>query len=629
MTTQTDDPIVREDAAEPAPPRPRRRPRIDWTVAWAVGTWAIGTVVAEIVLHKSHLTGYGVRGWAAPLGYGFAGCAAILVVFAVLRRAPEWLAGASAGFFGSWVTMVLGTAIAGTPFPFQGLIGDSARLTAMATRYSVTWTSTDAFIPGLPSEYPPLFPWLVGRTSVLIGTDAWRLVGTFETLFMGVAILGGFLLWRRLVPAWVAMVTTVLGFATFAIPNKSYEVLTVILFVPWVLGTFGRPARGRLHWLTAGIVGGLIIQTYYGWLVLGGFGVLAIAYMTWRAETDRKAFLLHLVKVGVTAVVVAAWYIVPLVYGAATIGGKNVADLYGSSNLLDLLFPFLAGTPIAWLELIGLVGLVFLTRSTWWATPMLALVAGAYLYRVVALAGFAASQHSLLGQYTPNLYCAVLAMAGVLTLVEAVPKLLDRLRVAAPKGGVVIALSVALSFVAYSFTMDWMPNIGGRYSDYTERAYLEPLPDGSHLINKPASQYTPWFPVTPIQQDVEKVLGPNPSAVILSADERLFSFLPWHGYTYNDMGGTTAHWFERLAEIRKLEATHDPGEFASASAHTAYGPIDVFVLLKKDGTWQWDGHVGFNQPEAIIKFQPTQFDTATWIVDDNLPNDYVVAIRRP
>jgi hypothetical protein len=624
----TEDPVVRPGAEPPRPVRHRLGRRLDWTVVIAVGVWVVGTGVAEIATKALHITGNGIRGWSLPLGYGFAGCAAILAIHAVLRRAPEWLAGASAGFFGSWVTLVLGTAIGGTPFPFQGLLGDSARLTAMATRYSVTWESSDAFIRGLPSEYPPLFPWLVGRTAAVIGKPAWTLVGDFEVLWMGLAVLVGFLMWRRLLPAWVALITTVAAFYWSAVPSKAYEALTLLVFLPWALATFGRPPRGRLHWLTAGIIAGLIVQTYFGWMVFASFGLIAIAFMTWRSESDRKAYLLYLLKVIATAAVVASWFLIPYVYGMVAIGGRAVGDLYGASNFLDLLFPFVGATPMAVLQLVGVVGMVFLRRSTWWATPLLTIVAGAYLFRIFGTLLFALTQHTLLVQYTPGVYGAAMTVAGILTFVDGTPKLLQRLRIASPAGGVAIALSVALAFIGFSYTMDWMPNAGGRYSDYTERAYREPLPDGSYVINKPADQLTAWFPVTPVQDAVQKVRGSDKDMVVLSTDERLFSFLPWHGYTYTDMGGSTAHWFERLAEIRKLQATTDPAAFTDAAAHTAYGPIDVFVLLKKDGAWQWDGHVGFNQPEALINFQPSQFASSDWVVDD-LPNNYVVAIRRP
>jgi hypothetical protein len=629
MATQTDDPAARADVPDVREPRHLKARRLDATIPVAVGVFVVGTAAAEVVSRRLGISGFGIRGWSVPLGYGFAGCLAILGGFALLRRAPDWLAGASAGFFGSWVALMLSTAIRGTPFPFYGLLGDSGRLTAMATRYSVTWHSADAMIPGLPSEYPPLFPWVIGRTSALIDVPAWRLVGEFEVLTMGLAFLVGFLMWRKLLPAWVALATTAFAFLWFSIAPKAYETIALIVFLPWALATFGRPPRGRLHWLTAGIVGGLIVQTYYGWLLFGGLGILGIAITTLRSERDRRAYLLYLVKVAGTAFVVASWFLGPLIFARLTMGGETVADLYGSSNFLDLLFPFVGNTPIAVLQLIGLVGMIFLRRSSWWATPLLTMVAGAYLYRILGTLAFALTQHTLLAQYTPSVYGAAMTAAGVLTFVDATPKLLERLRVEPPRGGVVIALAVALAWAGYTYTMDWMPNIGGRYSQYTERAYIEPMPDGTYLVNKTSLGHTPWFPVAPVEADVERVLGPHPTGVVLSADERLFSFLPWNGYTWDDLGGSLNHTFGRVAEIRKLEATPDPARFATASAHTAYGPIDIFVLSKKDANWQWVSHMGFNQPDAVVNFQPAQFDPAYWVVDDHLPNDYVVAIRKP
>jgi Arabinofuranosyltransferase N terminal/Arabinofuranosyltransferase A C terminal len=594
----------------------------------AVAVWLFGTVVAILLPRAFGIGGYGIRGWSAPLAYGLAGCVAILIVVGVLRHAPAWLAGAAAGFFGSWVTLMLGTAIRGTPFPFLGLTGDAGRLTAMATRYTVTWFSADAWVKGLPSEYPPLFPWLIGRTSVLIGVPVWKLVGDFEVLAMGFAILAGFLLWQRLVPAWVALAVTVFGFLTFADAPKAYEVVALVVAIPWALATFGRPTRGRLHWLVAGAIGGLIILDYYGWLMFGGIGMVMLAVMTWRAESNRKAYVIYLAKVIITATVVASGFIGPLAVAKLTIGGRTVTDLFGTAGFLDLLFPFIGTTPLAMLQLVGLVGMIFLRRSTWWATPMLTLVVGAYIYRVLGMVLFVLTQHTLVAQYTVTFYSMVFAFAGVLTLVDAVPKLLRRLSIESPRNAVLITMSIAFAWAGYSYAMAWMPNAGGVYSGYTEQAYVEPLPDGTYPVNPTNLKPVAWFPVTPIQREVEQVRGSDTSFVVLTADERLFSYLPWYGYTWNDLASSLTHTYERADEVVKLGRTQDPAAFTTASANTAFGPIDVFVLKKENGTWNWTSHMGFNQPELTVSFQASQFDPASWVVKD-LPNDYVVAIRKP
>jgi hypothetical protein len=601
----------------------------DFTATVAVGVYLVGAVVALLLPHAFAFNYTGAKSWSAPLGVGAVGGAVAIAVTVWRRHAPQWLAGAGAGFLGAWVTLMLGTAMRGTPFPFQGLQGDAAGLTQLATRYSVSWATVDATIPGLPSEYPPLFPWVVGRVSVLIDQPAWRLVGQFEMITTGLAILVGFLMWRRLVPAWVALTAVVFGFLFNPDAAKAYEVVSLTVFIPWVLATFGRPPRGRLHWLTAGVIGGLIVLTYYGWIIFGVFAILGIAFATWRAETDRWAYLRYLGKVVLTAAVVASWFVVPFAVKSLAMGGESVSDLYGSTSLLDDMFPFVGTTPFALLQLTGLVGLVFFLRSRWWAAPLATIVGGAYLFRAVGAMAFALTQHTWMAHYTPRLYGTALSIAGVLTLVDAVPKLLARLSISAPRGGVVIATSIALAWAGYTYMMGWMPNLQGPYAGYTERAYLEPLPDGAYLIDMRNRTPTPWFPVTPIQSDVERVLGKNPNAVVLSTDGRLFAFLPWHAYTGNDLGGSLARTYERLGQLRDIAGRADPASFAAASAHTAYGPIDVFVLHAKDGAWQWTSHMGFGQPDAVVSFQPSVFDAGHWVIDTGLPNDYVVAIRRP
>ena len=71
-----------------------------------------------------------------------------------------------------------------------------------------TWHSSDGIVPSVPSNYPPLFPWLVGRTSALVHVPAWRLLGPAETITLSFAVIAGYMLWRRLVPGPIALALT-------------------------------------------------------------------------------------------------------------------------------------------------------------------------------------------------------------------------------------------------------------------------------------------------------------------------------------------------------------------------------------------------------------------------------------
>ncbi|HZM74334.1 MAG TPA: arabinofuranosyltransferase, partial [Candidatus Limnocylindrales bacterium] len=448
------------------------RPSVAAIIVWLIAT-PVAFVLPRLLPFSS---GAGSQQWIAmPLAGGFLAAAVLWLVW--LKWPTRWLAGATAGVMSGWFTLSLATAVRGTAFPFLGLLGDAGRLTAMATRYSVTAASSDMFIPGVPSEYPPLFPWVVGRTAALFDVPAWRLVGDFEILFMSLTMLVAFLLWQRLVSPWLALVVATASYMAFPIPSKAYEAIALAAFLPWVLLTFINPPRGRLHWLLSGIIAGFIVVSYFGWIVFGAFGMLAIAWRTWRVEertgSDRKAFLLYLAKMGGVAFLTAAWFLVPLIWAKVTIGGNTVADLYGSSNLLEAIFPFLEITQpglhglLAVVHLIGLIGLIWLRGRVWWASPLLALVVGAYVYRLVGAIAFLLTGHTLLAQYTPAVYMAAMSVAAPLTIVHALPKVLRQLWITPPKLGAAIGVLVVLAFTGYSFCIDWMPGTKARYSEYT------------------------------------------------------------------------------------------------------------------------------------------------------------------
>ncbi|WP_344437083.1 hypothetical protein, partial [Actinomadura bangladeshensis] len=154
---------------------------------------------------------------------------------------------------------------------------------------------------------------------------------------------------------------------------------------------------------------------------------------------------------------------------------------------------------------------------------------------------------------------------------------------------------------------------------YAVLAHTEPRPNGSLPRYAPAEPKTRWFPIEPIQDAVTSALGPNAAPRTLSYDERLFAYLPWPGYIAVDRtaASSTTHWDDRHTALTTLAATPDPDTFATAAAHTPYGPIDLFILHTEPGTWTWND----------IHFRPTQFTSAHFTVR-TLPNNTVIAIRR-
>ena len=568
--------------------------------------------------------------------------AGVIVAGVASRRLPADLAsGIGAGLFGGWVAFTLRTALHGTPFGFGGLGSDAGRLAAMANRYAGTWHSSDGIVPSVPSNYPPLFPWLVGRTSALIHVPAWRLLGPAEAIALSFAVVAGYLLWRRLLPGPLALAVTLPVLLCYSLPEKAYEILALAVFVPWAVATFGEPPRGRLHWLPAGLIGGLSILLYWAFLVFGALGVLALAVLTWRASPDRARYVRHVVLTVVVALVVASWYLIPYLGWGLLHGSSQVEYQYQGGGIQDSPLSFLSPTPLGVLELIGVIGLIWWRGRVWWGKPLLLLTVGVYAYWLLGLASFVLVNRHLLLQDTPPLTGLVLAAAGVLTIAHTAPGVVRRLSIrTVPAGLPALGLCLLVIWTAVTAWQAWMPGgpasptglyqppVNSQRND-TTAAFTTALPGGSYPHATPASIRNAWFPTDPIEKDVASVLGASAAPVTLSASEQPFAYVNWPGYIGVTWGaaGIDTDWPARYAALRKLSRVTDPAAFAAASARTAFGPIDVFILQRTGpARWTWQPA---GSPDPAITFTPAQFSPHAFTVFTDLPGNYVLAVRQP
>lgn len=591
----------------------------------AVAVWLIATPVAFVIPRLTDVDPFSEHGVFVPLGVGGLLLAAMTAV-AWWRGAGEWVIASAAGLFAAWVALAFRVALYGSPFGTTGLQGDRVRVAASAMKNTVAFWPSDPFVVEQPAEYPPLFPWLVAKGSQLTGVATWRLLATAEILLLSFAVLVAFLLWRRLVPAPVALVLSASGLLIYGDPRKAFAVITLFVLVPWLISAFTEPARGRLHWLPAGLIGGLIMLTYNGWFPFGALGILAILVSTWRRSADRAGYLRHVLLVAAVTLVVASPYLVPWGWAVLTEPGQAVSDEWVTSGLTTNAFPFLKPTLLGALELIGLVGLVWYRQRTPWAAPMLYLVLGSYAFWLVMGIRFVFSTHTGLFFYVPLLTGAALLAAGVLTLVAAIPALLRRFALNPPYRAGAAVTAAALLWVGFTYWQDWRPTLedGVASTDnlYSAWAHLEPLPDCGYPRFAPQNGRFACYPVNRIKAEVERVRGAGARPHTLATDERLFAYLPWPGYvgTGRTAANTLVRWDDRVAELNRLAAITDPGEFARATSNTEFGPIDVFVLSQQeDQSWAWD----------VTKFHPEQFDPTVWTAVQSLPNNVVVVIRQP
>ena len=567
----------------------------------------------------------------------------VIVVGIASRRLPADLAsGIGAGLFGGWVAFTLRVALHGTPFGFDGLAGDAGRMADMANRYASTWHSSDGIVSSVPSHYPPLFPWLVGRTSALINVPAWKLLGPAEAITLSFAVVAGYILWRKLLPGPLALAVTLPVLLCFSLPEKAYEILALAVFVPWAMATFGDPPRGRLHWLPAGLIGGLSVVLSWAFIIYGALGILALAVLTWRASPDRGRYVRHVVLTVIVALVVASWYLVPYLGWGFLHGSKQVDDLFQGGGIQDSPLLFLTPSPLGVLELIGVIGLLWYRGRVSWGMPLLLLTVSAYAYWLLGLASFSLTGHTLLLQDTSRLIGPMLAAAGVLTIVHTAPLIARRFSVrSVPAGLPALALCLLVVWTAITAWQGWMPGgptpVGGLYQPAVSTAWNEstaafatPLPDGSYVpVAAERGIHDAWFPTDPVKKDVTSVLGASATPVTLSTAEELFTFVNWPGYIAVSMGaaGTNTNWPARYAALQKLSRITDPAAFDAASARTAFGPVDVFILQRSSPTrWTWQP---IDAPYPVLTFTPAQFSPHAFTVFTNLPGNLVVAVRQP
>lgn len=602
----------------------------------AVATWIVGVAVAVVLVRWFDLDPYTVAGVVMPMGVGAIAGAVVLALF-LLRRSDK-LIGAGIGVYSAWIGLVMATTLHGSPYGFGSLTGDAGRFVAMAMKFMYTSASADPFVKGMPSEYPPLYPWIVGHVARVVDRPAWQLFGDMQIVVMTGAVVLSYVLWRRLVSPGVAFAIAGLSTAVFAGPSKDYEFIALLVFTPWILATCVRlpRERGGLHWLTSGLIGGLLLLTYEAWIFYASAGIVIILALNLRAATDRGRYLLYLLGVAVTGFVVASWYLVPFGWDLLTQGGERVSDLWMSASISDhpLYLPFMQLTVLSAIQLVGLLGTLWYRRTTWWAQPLLLLVLGTYAYRVAFLLRTAYDNHTGYLQYTETLISMLLMVAGVLTTAEAAPALWRRLSIPSvgrfPRERLVAVGAVSV-LVVWAFMQGWPQWVAGprglrdsvtpvgdvnRGTD----AHAELLPDGRLVRFAPPANYLySRFPTSDIERVVTSQLGANARPVVLAYDQRLFAFAPYYGYTAVDRlsANTLTLWDARTAEIKKLAKITDPAQFAAASAKTPYGPIDVFVLhVAGADQWQW----------LNVSFSPQSFDPQHFHIE-HLPANAVIAVR--
>jgi len=260
------------------------------------------------------------------------------------------------------------------------------------------------------------------------------------------------------------------------------------------------------------------------------------------------------------------------------------------------------------------------------------LLAGVLMVKAVMLVRFVFTGHSLLLLYVPYLFRFAVAAAGVLTLWELWrawgSEGLERIGTPRRLAGVV-ALAGLVGVIAESSWGMWLPAPAGirdangaRASteiSMATRAHMEYLPDGS-LPRYRAIAMTPGLPAERIYRLIDADLGKDADPVVLTTDQRVFSFRAFRNYLppARESSNALTRWDDRKAIVDSIAEMTNADQMARALGDTEFGPIDVLVLQVKSGQWMWRN----------VTFAKTSFEDPRFSVHTGLPGGYVVITRR-
>jgi hypothetical protein len=567
---------------------------------------------------------YGLR--VSTIGAAVVGFAAYLWC---RRTGRTWDADVIATMWAALSTLTLIVSLHGTPFGALGIQGDQSFRTETVTRFADTWHLSDYFYANKPSYYAPLYFWILGRASDVLGTAPWHMIKYGEIAGTYLAPLVIYLLWRRHVPARIAALIAgvALVLAGFYAP---YSYLTFLAFVPWWIEVMHGPLRegaAKRGPIVLGLIGAVIFLTYYYYFFLAPF--VLIAHIVAMRLLRRRSWpeLRRSLQVLVVAAVGSSVFWAPLLWNFLT-----ARQFYSLNNRWlqldhgDLLLPMFDVSIVGALCLIGFLYLVLTAKTRVLSQALLVVFVATYLWHVAGFF-FIVVNEPLMSYAMKNVSLLVLCFAAVLALVDLARLARERFDPAQVRT-VTLVMTVLLAIFVADRNVSMVAD-----HPWIKAAQEQPLPDGSlptyHDLNA-----QPAYPAYPSAVTLKAYVDANyhgqGHALLLSDRNDLFAFYPYYGFVQWDFSYShpTAEFENRLAFLSSL-ATATPAQFAAKTADNPYDHIDAFVL-KRDGDQLTYHYLGLNYPSG--SYQASISWPASVLSDQYFETtqlgDYVVAVRK-
>lgn len=504
-----------------------------------------------------------------------------------IRRVPgeAWVLAPGAALLS---TAALG-ALHGTAWGFDGLYSDAGFRTEAVTRFAASPDLADYAYRGLSAYYPPMLPWLQGRSADLLGLQGWQVMKPTQIAVCLLIAPLAWLLWRRVLSsvlaAWVAVAVAVLS----ANPAKPDEWLVLCLVVPWWLEVcrgLRRPEVPRWGAARHGLVLGalLLCHTFF-------FAPLAVATVLGvlvdlarrRPVTPHVGTGLRIAAVGLVVAVPTWWHVV--VARVADLPSDDLQRRWSPPGF-DVPPHPLPLDPRGIVEAVAVVWLLVALRRSKVAAELTLVVLTAYVFMV---GGQLLQPRGLavLPEKASELIEAGFAAAGVLGL-RAGWLAWRRWRGPSPRLRRIALVALTVVGVLAAGQSLHRGVLGPAQASQSMR-----YPDGSFPAGGPSPLNPRWHPwgvapgsagpsVQAVERAWRRLSGSRLSSddVVLSARADLTAMVPVHAFItwksiYSHPNGEFAR---RLRSLRALADCSGPACAHRVLTGRTFGPVDGLVL---------------------------------------------------
>lgn len=496
-------------------------------------------------------------------------------------------------FFTTSVLLILKN----TPYSFGGTTGDPGFHIAYITKFAFANNFVDFYYKDLPSFYPPLYFYILGKLATLfdIAPYAMLKIGLVITLFLLpflVYVFWSFLVGRNQAILIVAVLFFIEPF------HKPSDYLSQLIFIPWWIIFISNGAHKKSNvWFVVigGIIGSLIFQTFYYWFLIGGVSVFVdIAFQKIFLNFSNRQVLTKIKNkfvVLLSTALLSSYYWAPYIYSMWSNGGWNQLQArdFSLSNVF-LAFPLFSFDLQGILLLIGAIHLVLTFRSDKVSFGLLSILLSTYLFMVI---GYVAIifDNPLKANIGMRLVPTILAISFLRCVGNLWKnKVWEKLKI----GNGRFLFEVLLIIIALFIGQNYVHNI---------------INEGVNAANE--TKYPEEF-----LRVFHDIFGYENQDKVMFADASysgLATYLPI--YTFVSPNAHYSHpaaiFYERIEFINKLAELDDATLFAAAIMNNKYSKID-YILLEPEGSFYrykyGDDNFPFGRKSMTIYFSQSMFD---------------------